>query len=210
MTDEQTFPTRAAAGNRRRVLFVHCHPSADSTVSHARDRAAEAVGRRGNETRRIDLYAEAFDPLLSAWERRHHLGDPADKPSIAAHADLLRWCDTLVLSYPTWWSGQPAMLKGWFDRVWVNGVAYTLPEGSDRIRPLLRNIRRVVVVTSHGGPKWRNMIEGESGKRVVSRSIRAVCSPRCRTTWLAVYGVDGHPSRRARFVERVERWFSRL
>jgi NAD(P)H dehydrogenase (quinone) len=192
------------------VLFVHCHPSPESTVSQARDRAVHAATQHGADVRHIDLYAESFDPVLSAWERRNHLADPASKPSIAAHADLLAWCNTLVLTYPSWWSGQPAMLKGWFDRVWVNGVAYTLPEGSNRIRPLLRNVRRIIVVTTHGGPRWRNMLEGQSGKRVVRRSLRAVCSTLCRTTWLAVYGLDRHPARRDSFLRRVGRRFSHL
>jgi hypothetical protein len=59
---------------------------------------------------------------------------PGTDPSIASYADDLQWCDTLVLVYPTWWSGQPAMLKGWIDRVWVNGVAWTLPDGANRLR----------------------------------------------------------------------------
>ena len=70
-----------------RVLFVHCHPAADSTVSRARDVAARAIERQGGQARHIDLYAESFDPVLSAWERRNHLGDPAGKPAIAALAE---------------------------------------------------------------------------------------------------------------------------
>ncbi|MFM8312634.1 MAG: NAD(P)H-dependent oxidoreductase [Ilumatobacteraceae bacterium] len=193
-----------------RALLVHCHPSAGSTMSMARDRAAEAITGSGGEVRQIDLYEEGFDPVLSAWERRNHLADPSTKPGIAAHAQLLEWCNTLVLTYPTWWSGQPAMLKGWFDRVWVQGIAYDLPAGSDRIRPRLRNIRRIVVVTSYGGPRWRNMLEGESGRRVVRRAMRAVCHPRCRTTWLGLYGTDGQADRRRRFLDRVGGRLSRL
>ena len=49
------------------------------------------------------------------------------------YCDDLRWCDTLVFVYPTWWSGQPAMLTGWLDRVLVRGVAWELPDGASRI-----------------------------------------------------------------------------
>ena len=199
-----------APPSRVRALVVHCHPSAESTVSMARDRAAAAITGAGGEVRQIDLYAEGFEPVLSAWERRNHLADPSTKPDIAPHAQLLEWCNTLVLTYPTWWSGQPAMLKGWFDRVWVQGIAYEMPAGSDRIRPRLRNIRRIVVVTSYGGPRWRNMLEGESGRRVIRRAMRAVCHPLCRTTWLGLYGTDGNPARRSRFLDRVGSRLSRL
>lgn len=193
------------------VLVVHCHPSTTSLIATARDRVLRALGARGHAVRQIDLYDEGFSPVLSAWERRHHLDDPAGKPAIAAHAALLAWCEALVVVYPTWWSGQPAMLKGWFDRVWVNGVAYTLPEGSDRIRPGLRNIRRILTVTSHGSSKWHNTLQGEGGKRIISRSIRAVCSPWCRTRWIACYGADrADRAHRERFLRRVERAVARL
>ncbi len=189
-----------------KALVVHCHPNPDSLCAAARDRVVAGLEAGGHELRLRDLYAEDFVPELSSWERVHHLDDPANKPDIAPYADDLRWCDTLILVYPTWYSAQPAMLKGWMDRVWVRGVAYELPEGGNRIRPLLHNIRRIVVVTTHGSAKWVNAVQGEGGKRVAFRSLRVLCSRRCRTTWLALYGADtSGADRRVAFLDRVER-----
>ena len=194
-----------------KVFVVHCHPDPDSLIAAARDRAVAALRDAGHEVRVTDLYAEGFRPELSAWERDHQLDPPDTKPDIGEHAAALRWCDALLLSYPTWWAGQPAMLKGWLDRVWVSGVAYVLPDGSDRIRPLLGNIRRIVVVTSHGSSKLVNMLEGEGGKRVVTRALRVLCHRFARTTWVAAYGLDrSTPESRAAFLDRVERVMRRL
>lgn len=194
-----------------RALVIHCHPRSDSFTAALRDRTVTALRDRGHEVRLTDLHADGFSPRLSAWEREHHLAPPEDKPAIATYADDLRWCDVLVLVYPTWWSGPPAMLKGWIDRVWVRGVAYELPDGANRIRPLLRNIRRIVVVTSHGSGKGLNMLQGEGGKRIASRSLRVLCHPLARFTWLALYGVDHVDGRRRiAFLDRVERRIRRL
>ena len=194
-----------------KVLVVHCHPDPDSFIAAARDRAVATLERRGHEVRVTDLYAEGFRPELSAWERDHQRDPPDTKPEIAEHVDNLRWCESIVLTYPTWWAGQPAMLKGWFDRVWVIGVAYELPEGSNRIRPLLSNVRRLVVVTTHGSGKLVNMLEGEGGKRVVTRALRVLCHRSARSIWVAAYGVDrSTPASRARFLDRVERVMKRL
>ncbi len=144
---------------------------------------------RGAEVRVDDLYADGFDPTFTATEHARHL-EPGADPSLQAYVDDLLWCDTLVLVYPTWWSGQPAMLKGWIDRVWVDGVAWSLPPGSDRIERRLTNVRRLVAVTTHGSSKWINAIEGESGKRTLTRSLRSMCHPLARTSWIAMYGVD--------------------
>jgi NAD(P)H dehydrogenase (quinone) len=193
-----------------RVLVVYCHPSDDSFVAAVRDRVTAGLTAAGAEVRLTDLYADGFDPLFSAAERANHLVAGTD-PSIASYGDDLRWCDTLVLVYPTWWSGQPAMLKGWIDRVWVNDVAWTLPDGANRLRPALRNVRRLVAVTTHGSSKWINLIEGESGKRTLTRSLRTMCHPLARTTWLAMYGVDNaSETERRAFLDRVERRIARL
>ncbi len=193
-----------------RALVVHCHPVETSFVAAVRDRVVAGLERAGADIRLTDLYADGFDPAFTADEHADHLRPGAD-PSLAPWVSDLAWCDTLVLVYPTWWSAQPAMLKGWIDRVWVSGVAWSLPPGSNRLRPGLRNVRRLVAVTTHGSPKWINMFEGEAGKRTLTRSLRSMCHPLARTTWLAMYGVDtASTDRRSAFLDRVERRLARL
>ena len=68
-----------------------------------------------------------------------------------------------------------------------------------------------MAVTTHGSPKWINVVEGEGGKRTVTRSLRTMCHPLARTTWLALYGIDGaSESKRTAFLDRVERRLTRL
>lgn len=193
-----------------RVLVVYCHPFEDSLVGAARDRVLAGLAAAGHEVRLIDLYAEGFDPAFSAWEREHHHDPPDTKPAIAAHVEALRWCNELVLVHPTWWSAQPAMLKGWIDRVWVDGVAWDLPQGSDRLRPLLTNIRRITVVTTHGSSRFVNALQGDAGKLLVRRSLRFLCGWRTRVRWIALYGVDtSTPAQRTAFLADVERRLAR-
>lgn len=193
-----------------RVLVVHCHPDPDSLVAAAKDRALAGLDRAGHDVRFTDLYADGFEPAMTADERRTHT-EPGVGPDIERYAADLAWAEALVLIYPTWWSGQPAMLKGWIDRVWVAGVAWELPEGADILRPLLRNVRRIVVVTTHGSSKLTNMLEGEAGKRTAFRSIRAMCSRRTRTTWCALYGIDtSDDADRREFLDRVERTLAKI
>jgi len=191
-----------------RTLVVYCHPNPASLVAAANERVLAGLRTAGHEVRSVDLYAEGFRPELSADERRLHL-EPGLAPELQPYADALRWAEALVLVYPTWWSGQPAMLKGWIDRVWACGVAFDLPPGSRVVRPLLTNIRRIAVVTTHGSSKWVNALEGESGKRTAFRSIRMVCSRRVRTSWTAIYGLDrADEAKRTAWLDRVESTFA--
>lgn len=191
------------------TLVVHCHPDPESFTAAVRDRALAALGSAGHDVRITDLYADAFDPVLSAEERRRHL-EPGPDRSVARYADDLSWAEQLVLVYPTWWSGQPAMLKGWIDRVWVCGIAWEMPHGSNRVRGRLRTMRRIVVVTTHGSSKFVNAVEGESGKRALKRTLRALGGRGTRARWVAMYGIDtASAAKRTAFLERVSRVLSR-
>lgn len=193
-----------------RALVVYSHPLETSFVGAVRDRAVAALEAGGAEVRVEDLHAQGFDPTFTAAERARHLTPGADE-SLQAYVDDLLWCDTLVLVYPTWWSGQPAMLKGWMERVWVNGVAWELPDGASRLVPRLQNVRRLVAVTTHGSSKLVNAVQGEAGKRTLTRSLRTMCHPLARTTWIAMYGVDTSSDvDRARFLTTVDRKLSRM
>lgn len=193
-----------------RTLVVFCHPDPASFVAAAKDRVLTGLHIGGHEVRLVDLYAEGFRPELDLDDWRSWSGPdtPADD-QLQRHADDLRWAEAIVLVYPTWWSGQPAMLKGWIDRVWRNGVAWERPTGAGRRRAALTNVRRIVVVTTHGSSKLMNALEGESGKRLAFRSIRSMCHPRVRTSWVAMYGLDrADDARRTAWLERVERRFT--
>ena len=187
-----------------RVLAVYCHPNPESLIAAARERALSGLRTAGHDVRLTDLYADGFQPAMTADERRAHK-EPGVGTGLQRYADDLAWAEALVLVYPTWWSGQPAMLKGWIDRVWVAGVAWEMGEGARTPTPKLRHVRRIVVVTTHGSSKLLNALEGESGKRTVTRSMRAMCARRTRTTWCALYGVDTcDERRRSEFLDHVE------
>jgi putative NADPH-quinone reductase len=188
------------------VLLVSAHPLADSYIAAVRSVAIRGLEAAGHVVDVADLDAEGFDP---SWSRdrdgRRRSASPDDWPDdVRAHAARLRHADALVLVYPTWWGGPPAMLWGWLDRVWVDGVAFRRV-GSRRARRGLRNVRHLVAVTTHGSSKWINAVEGEPGKRVVLRRMRACCHPLVRTRWIALYGMDrSDDAQRQAFLHRVE------
>ena len=173
-----------------RTLVIYVHPVEGSFTSSVRDAIIQHLPSQHHEVRVRDLYAENFDPFLSATERALHHTPPTTRPELARDVEDLRWCEAIVFVYPTWWSGLPAMLKGWIDRTWMNEVAWSLPVGANTIRPRLTNIRRLVAVTTHGSSKVVNALQGEPGKRTISRSIRLMCNRWCRARWIALYSLD--------------------
>lgn len=195
----------------KKSLVVHAHPNPDSFNHALRHRVERGIEIGGGVARVRDLYAESFDPRLTLAERRSHLEPPSAKPHLQSYFDDLMWCDSIVFVYPTWWGAQPAMLKGWMDRVWVRGVAWELPEGARRLRPTLHNVRQLVTVTTHGSSRLVNSLQGAPGRRIVNRSLRAICHPLCSTKWIALYRCDSADrTEREEFLDHVETRLTRL
>jgi len=189
-----------------KTLVIYVHPVENSFNSAVRDAVISGLTSAQHEIRLRDLYAENFDPFLSAAERALHHTPPSTRPELARDVEDLRWCEAIVFVYPTWWAGLPAMLKGWIDRTWMNEVAWVLPAGANTIRPRLTNIKRLVAVTTHGSSKLVNALQGEPGKRIISRSIRVMCNKLCRARWISLYGLDkSTPEKRQHHLDTVGR-----
>ena len=159
---------------KRNVLVVFCHPLRDSFTGAVLDRCLAGLRAGGHDVRTADLYA----------------GEDA--------AADLPWCEAITFVYPTWWSGQPALLTGWLQRMTVDGTA-------------LSHVRRIVAITSHGSSKLTNVLEGQSGKHVLTRALRLRAHLWVTTRWIALYGIDTcSDEQRARFLDRVERRMRRV
>lgn len=194
-----------------KVYVVYCHPDPESFTAAVRDRAVNTLQATGHQVRVSDLYADDFEPAMSQQEHRDHRALREPEPGIAAYCEHLRWCEVLVFIYPTWWSGQPAMLTGWLHRVLVRGIAWEQPEGTTRVIARLTNVRRLVAITSHGSSKFLNIVEGETGRAVVHKSVRMLCHRFARATWVALYDIDRSTAQdRQAFLDRVEQRLSRL
>ncbi|WP_439597081.1 NAD(P)H-dependent oxidoreductase [Falsiroseomonas sp.] len=191
-----------------RVLMIYCHPRPDSFAAALRDAARRALEAKGHEVELRDLYAEGFNPALTAEERGRYHAVTDNLAGVEDHVASLQRADALLLVHPTWWYGMPAMLKGWFDRVWAPGVAFRLGDGA--ITPLLTHIRRIGVITTYGSPRWLLWYIGHPDRKLVNRGIRRLCAKDCRTDWYTLTRMD-HRSRDecAAFLARVEREMAR-
>jgi NAD(P)H dehydrogenase (quinone) len=186
-----------------RFLVVYAHPVEESFQSALHRRIVKTLTEAGHEVDDCDLYAEGFQPVLTRGERRAYHDADANREFATGEIRRLLRCQGLVLVFPTWWFGMPAILKGWFDRVWLPGVAFDLADG--RTRPLLHHIERFSVVTTYGSPWWVIKLMGDPNRRVLMRGMRPLLC-RARMLWLAKYNMDfADEAARDRFLKRVER-----
>lgn len=194
-----------------RVLLVYSHPVDSSFNAAVHVAVREALRSAGHQVDDLDLYAEGFDPVLSRQDRLGYHDAPDNQAKLAPYVARLKAAEALVLVFPTWWYGMPAMLRGWFERVWLPGVAFGLDQ-SGVITPQLGNIRKMAVVTTSGAPWWMvHLYLGNPLRRIISRGLRRLCARGCSLTWLQHYDMDrSTPESRARFLEKVGRTLRRF
>jgi len=194
----------------RRVLLVYCHPRENSFTAAVRDEVLAVLDRHGAEVRVSDLYAIGFSPALSTEEHGAYLS--GDISAVAEEVEAIKWCDTLIFVYPTWWYGLPAVLKGWLDRVLLPGVAFLMPQAEgETIRPNLTHIQRLGVFTTCGASRWLTLLVGSPGKRTLTRGIGFLCAPRRRIAFAAHYLMDSSTDdSRAAHLDRVRRKLEHL
>ena len=156
-----------------KYLIVYAHPNQQSFNHAIRETIAEELGNNKREFRVRDLYKSGFNPVLGA-EDFAEMQKGSVSPDVRAEQDYIRTADIIVFIYPLWWSGLPAILKGYIDRVFTEGFAYRITETG--IEGLLKG-KRIFLVTTTGASKKDYEESGsfESMGRVIDIGIFQLC-----------------------------------
>jgi putative NADPH-quinone reductase len=187
--------------SRALVLFAHPCPESFSAALHGV--VVERLTAAGWDVDDCDLNAEGFDPVLSEAERRGYHEVPGNLGPVADHVERLRAADALVMVFPVWNFGYPAILKGFLDRVFLPGVSFRLEEG--KVRPNLTRIRKLAAVTTYGGTRMRALLAGDPPRKCVTRAVWHVCRPD-KMRYLALYDMNrASAAARGAFLARVGR-----
>ena len=193
-----------------RVLYVYCHPLDDSFHAAIRREALAGLKEAGHAVDLLDLYAEGFDPVLSA-ERRRDYHDPArNRANNQAYVDRLMVANALVVQFPTWSFGPPAMLKGWFDRMFGPGIAMELSDPG-QAKPLLLHIERITGISTYGRPRLQAIMIGDPPRKIITRYLPWLTGGRAKVRYYALYHMNtASAAKCGGFLARVRREMERF
>jgi putative NADPH-quinone reductase len=170
------------------VLVLHAHPVENSFNAALHRLIIERLSARGHSVDDCDLYAEDFDPRMSRAERLGYHDAPANVENVRPYVERLLKAEALVLSFPVWNYGYPAILKGFFDRVFLPEVSFRMVSG--KVQPILHNIGKVSAVTTYGGSRFRAMLMGDPPRKIVHRLLRTTVRPGAPVSYLAHYSMN--------------------
>lgn len=186
-----------------RILYIYCHPLPESFHAGIRAKALEALASAGHEVDLLDLYAEKFDPVLSEDARRHYHDTSRNQIGLEDYIARLTKAEVLIVQFPTWCFGLPAMLKGFLDRMIMPGVAFDITDPA-HVQPMLGNIKRIVGIVTYGRPRYMAWWMSDPPRKIVRRYLRWFTGGRARTDYHALYHLNVvTEAQRLAFMDRV-------
>lgn len=195
-----------------RVHVVHAHPVETSYNRALFGAVLDSLQGAGHSVDALNLYDEDFPAVMTREERLAYHSVPGNLSDLVKpYVERLRAADAVVFVHPVWNYGYPAILKGYFDRVFLPGVSFTMEGGEDRgrLKPGLHNIRKAAFVTTYGGDRLRTWAMGDPPRRVAMRWGWATF--RSRPKYLALYDMNNcTPARLEGFLATVRAEFTRF
>lgn len=127
-------------------LIIYAHPNPQSLNGQFKNEVKEYLLKNGNEVIVRDLYELNFDPVLSREDMAaQRKGEAAD--DVKHEQEFIAWADCITFIHPIWWTGLPAVMKGYIDRVFSYGFAYRYDQG---VQKGLLSGKQVVIINTHG------------------------------------------------------------
>ena len=193
-----------------RILYIYCHPLPESFHAAIRTGALAALTAAGHQVDLLDLYAEKFDPVLSEDGRRHYHDLARNRVGLEDYVARLTSAEVLILQFPTWCFGLPAILTGFFARMIMPGVAFDLSDPA-HVKPMLLNLKRIVGIVTYGRPRYMALWMSDPPRKIVKRYVRWFTGGNARVDYYPLYhmNVATDVQRRA-FMAKIERELRRI
>lgn len=189
------------------IHVIHAHPVETSYNRALFDAVVSEAQAAGHTVDALNLYDEGFEAALSRAERlNYHDMDVNLTPELEPYAKRLLAAEVLVFVHPVWNYGYPAILKGYFDRVFLPGVSFIMAEegGLSIPKANFKHIKQVIYVTTYGGNRWRSWLMGDPPRRVAKRWAWVTFRTPKPPTYLALYDMNNAtPDMRKGFLNRV-------
>lgn len=163
-------------GDGKRILLILGTPKGGSLCHALGDAYAQGARSEGHVVRLLKLGEMQFDPVLrEGYDQSQNL-----EPDLLDAQRQIHWAEHLVFVYPVWWGGLPALLKGFFDRVFLPGFAFRYRGQSQAWDKLLTGRTADLLVTLDTPPWYFRWIYGAPAHRQMVRTILGFCGIKTR------------------------------
>jgi len=183
----------------KRILVIVGHPASNSFCGALAESYIKGAKTAGNEVQRISLADLSFDPILhNGYATIQEL-----EPDLVAAQNAITWAQHIVFVYPIWWGALPALLKGFFDRIFLPGFAFKFREGSQFWDRLLTGRSAHLLVTMDTPPWYFRWVYRMPGHNQMKRTILEFCG--IKPVTVSSFGPIKSASRK-----KLEKWLAHV
>ena len=155
----------------KNILVLNAHPRKDSLCYALAQSYAKGAKENGAEVKLINIIDLDFDPILKG---KNVQSDDLEPDIIATQKEISK-AGHLVFVYPNWWGTYPALLKGFFDRVFTSGFAFRYRKNKAMPEKLLKGKTARVIVTMDTPLWYYKLGYKRPGETSMKRSILGLC-----------------------------------
>lgn len=163
---------------KKNILVVLGHPSPKSFCGAIADTYAQSAKDNGAEVKTLKLGEIKFDPVL--WNGYNEIQEL--EPGLIESQQLIKWANHIVFVYPNWWGTIPALLKGFFDRVFLPGFAFKFGASPAKWDKLLQGRTAELIVTMDTPVWFYRWIYKKPGHNEMKKSILGFCGIKVHKT----------------------------
>ena len=185
-------------------LIVYAHPWDGSFNHHILEITKDALSKKGNEVDVIDLHEDKFNPVFSKEGLKLFSKGEYHDPQAADYAKRLKASDEVIFIFPIWWYGVPAILKGFFDKVFLNGHTYD-QDNKGEMTGRLKTKNAIALTTANIDEYTLTNFLGNPIDTQYLNGIMKLCGAE-ETKWIHCATVQD-PESREKFVERIHEYF---
>ncbi len=156
---------------KKKILVILGHPDTESFCGALSTAYIEGANAAAAEIRELRIGELNFDPIL--WKGYKEIQEL--EPDLVRAQELIQWSDHMVFVYPNWWGAMPALMKGFFDRVFLPSYAFKYRDNSAFWDKLLSGRTAHLIVTLDTPPWYYRWIYRQPGHNQMKRTILGFC-----------------------------------
>ena len=185
----------------QKILVILGHSDEESFCGALTKAYVEGAKASGNEVHTINLGELKFDPVL--WKGYSKIQEL--EADLVKAQELIQWSNHIVFVYPNWWGTMPALMKGFFDRVFLPGFAFKYRNNSSFWDKLLSGRTADLIVTMDTPPWYYRWIYHRPGHNEMKRTILGFCGIKVKTITEIAIVRNSSPIARDKWISMVKR-----
>lgn len=188
------------------TTIIISNPNKNSFNQNIMDNVIKGIEKCGKNYSIIDLYQDEFNPVMTSEEVKLYTKGESDDNLVKKYQNILKESDEIVLIFPIWWNNVPAMLKGFFDKVFIKEFAFE--EKNNRPKGKLSHIKKgILITTSESDTQYIKNELGNPIENTIIKSTLNICGIE-NIKWINNNLANNSEADKDKFLSNIEVYFS--